>query len=98
MEKVEFVIKPVGYVRHTDNGTYLELLDKYAEAVKEVEGFSYINVLWWAHLTDDEDYREILECEEPYKGAPEKVGIFATRSPIRPNPILLTAVNIVKIG
>src|SRR5690554_969082 len=48
-------------------------------------------------LTDEEDYRGRLECEKPYRDAPEKVGIFATRSPIRPNPILLTVVNIITI-
>lgn len=28
--------------------------------------------------------------DKPYKNAPEQMGIFATRSPIRPNPIALT--------
>jgi len=50
MEKKQIIINPVGYVRHSDKGTYLELLDEYVEAVEELEGFSYINVLWWAHL------------------------------------------------
>lgn len=34
---------------------------------------------------------------QPYKGAPETMGIFATRSPMRPNPIALTAVEVIHI-
>lgn len=96
MTEKKFSVKPLGYVRHTDEGSYLELLEPYAEATKGLEGFSHINVLWWGNLTDEDDYRQILECEQPYKGAPEKLGIFATRSPVRPNPILLTTVNIIR--
>lgn len=39
----------------------------------------------------------MLETKQPYKGTPETMGIFATRSPIRPNPIALTAVEIIHI-
>ncbi|QTL96668.1 tRNA (N6-threonylcarbamoyladenosine(37)-N6)-methyltransferase TrmO [Iocasia frigidifontis] len=97
MSKKEFVINPLGYVRHNGTGFYLELLEKYAGASRGLEGFNYINVLWWANLTDGNEYRAILECEQPYKGAPEKVGVFATRSPGRPNPISLSSVNVLSL-
>ena len=35
--------------------------------------------------------RDRLQTEQPYKGAPAVMGIFATRSPQRPNPLALTA-------
>ncbi len=34
---------------------------------------------------------------KPYKKGPENVGIFATRSPIRPNPILLSTIEVSNI-
>lgn len=39
----------------------------------------------------------ILQTEQPYHGAPETMGIFATRSPMRPNPIALTASEVIGI-
>ena len=61
------------------------------------DGFSRINVIWWFSDFAKEEYREIMQAEQPYKGAPETMGIFATRSPIRPNPIALTASEIISI-
>ncbi|WP_418658412.1 TrmO family methyltransferase domain-containing protein, partial [Clostridioides difficile] len=40
----------------------------------------------------------MLETPKPYKSGPDVIGIFATRSPIRPNPIALTAVQIINIS
>ena len=41
--------------------------------------------------------RNELQTEQPYEGAPEVMGVFATRSPARPNPIALTASEIINI-
>lgn len=41
--------------------------------------------------------RNILEAPQPYKKAPSVMGIFSTRSPIRPNPIALTTVEVIHI-
>lgn len=97
MEKKEFKMSPVGYVRKVDGGFCLEIEKEYIPALKGLEGFSYINVFWWCHLCDDEECRKIVGCEQPYKKSPSKMGIFATRSPLRPNPIALTAVYVLNI-
>ncbi|MCP4177093.1 MAG: tRNA (N6-threonylcarbamoyladenosine(37)-N6)-methyltransferase TrmO, partial [bacterium] len=34
---------------------------------------------------------------KPYKKGPDKVGVFATRSPVRPNPIALSLIYIINI-
>ena len=39
----------------------------------------------------------MLEMPRPYKKAPEVMGVFATRSPIRPNPIALTTAQVINI-
>ncbi len=90
-----FTMEPVGYIRSREDGFCLELDEKYAPALKELDGFSHINVLWWCHLWDE--YREIVEAPKPYTNGPEMVGIFATRSPVRPNPIALTTVAVTNI-
>lgn len=97
MNKREFDISPVGYVRMREGSFCLEIERKYIPALKGLEGFSHMNIFWWCHLHDNEEERKILECERPYKKSPSKMGVFATRSPLRPNPIALTAVSILKI-
>jgi tRNA-Thr(GGU) m(6)t(6)A37 methyltransferase TsaA len=93
----EISISPIGYVRVKETGTYLELVPECKSALQGLDGFSHVNVFWWGHLYATDEYRAIVECDQPYKHAPKKLGIFATRSPVRPNPIALTAVPIIKI-
>ncbi|MDD2998452.1 MAG: SAM-dependent methyltransferase [Candidatus Riflebacteria bacterium] len=97
MNGKSFTVSPVGFVRCGKDGFCLEISKDYRAALKGLEGFSHINVFWWGHLCDDSEHRKVLECEQPYKNSPSRLGIFATRSPLRPNPIALSAVAILKI-
>lgn len=90
-------VNPIGTIRHTGDGFILEVDEGYIPALQGLDGFSYINVLWWCHKCDMDDARSILETESPYKKAPDVLGIFATRSPMRPNPIALTAAPVIHI-
>lgn len=92
-----FAVHPIGKVRNDENGTFIEVDREYLPALQALEGFSHINVLWWFSSFDDEQFRSTLQTERPYRGAPAIMGIFATRSPIRPNPIALTAAEIIHI-
>lgn len=92
-----FEVHPIGKVRVTDDGTFIEVDEKYIPALEALNGFSHINVLWWFSEYDNSRYRSELQTEQPYKGAPKTMGIFATRSPVRPNPIALTASEVISI-
>jgi len=92
-----FIVHPIGKIRNNEEGTFIELEKNYISAMQALDGFSHINVLWWFSDFDDEKSRSTLQTEQPYKNAPEVMGIFATRSPLRPNPIALTPVNVVHI-
>jgi tRNA (Thr-GGU) A37 N-methylase len=53
-------------------------------------------VFWWADRFDDDTYRAMLQTKPPY--AEEHVcGVFATRSPYRPNPIAMTTCRLVVV-
>ncbi len=52
-----------------------------------------LRVLWWFHRFDDKMYRSHVMCKPPYDNAP-KTGVFATRSPVRPNPLASTIVKV----
>jgi tRNA-Thr(GGU) m(6)t(6)A37 methyltransferase TsaA len=88
-------IFPVGYVRRKDARTCIKILEPYAPALKELEHFGHVQVLWWFGQFQDEMYREITQGEPPYD-APV-LGVFACRSPVRPNPIGLSTTKIQRV-
>jgi tRNA-Thr(GGU) m(6)t(6)A37 methyltransferase TsaA len=92
-----FNVNSIGKISVNKEGMFIKLEQKYVPALQALNGFSHLNVIWWFSDFDTEEARNILETPKPYKKAPEVMGIFATRSPVRPNPIALTAVEIINI-
>lgn len=92
-----YEVYPIGKVCNNEKGIFIKLEKEFIPALKALEGFSHINVIWWFSDFDSKEFRAVLEAEQPYKKAPEKMGIFATRSPMRPNPIALTAAEVINI-
>jgi tRNA-Thr(GGU) m(6)t(6)A37 methyltransferase TsaA len=69
----------------------------YREAMYGLSSFSHTIILYWLHLNDSEEQRTILKVTpRRHKGAPE-IGVFACRSPVRPNPIDLSVCEVVTI-
>jgi tRNA-Thr(GGU) m(6)t(6)A37 methyltransferase TsaA len=71
------------------------------EALRGIEGFSHLWVLWGF----DKVQRDNGQCTKgwvptvrpPRLGGNKRVGVFATRSPFRPNPIGLSSVRLIKV-
>ena len=97
MDRGDFRISPIGYVRAGENGFHLEIDREYLPGLKGLDGFSHLNVFWRCHKFDDGKSRKTVECDKPYRKSPLKIGVFATRSPLRPNPIAFTVAPILKI-
>lgn len=93
----QFFLNPIGTIRNDGAEVLVELVPQYIPALKALEGFSHLNVLWWFSDFDTTEARRMLEAKSPYKGSPETMGIFATRSPMRPNPIALSTAEIIEI-
>lgn len=86
---------PIGKV-NIENGRYfIDLEEKYFVASQGLEEYSHIQVVWWFNRYDNEETRNYFVMDKPYKNGPDKVGVLATRSPIRPNPIAITACALV---
>ena len=99
-----FVPRAVGYARtpftrtsdipkgvgakHDTNGV-IEILPEFATGLKDIEGFSHLFVIWAFDRSTDFDLIATppADNERPH-------GVFATRSPRRPNPIALTVVEL----
>ena len=56
------------------DGFTLAIDEAYRPALTELEGFSHINVLWWADQVDDPMLREVTIAERPYRDAPAAIG------------------------
>ncbi|NQT47759.1 MAG: tRNA (N6-threonylcarbamoyladenosine(37)-N6)-methyltransferase TrmO [Chloroflexi bacterium] len=69
----------------------IEILPEYVEGLKDVEGFSHIILIYHFHLS-----RESTLLVRPYLDDQER-GVFATRSPSRPNAIGLSTVRLLRI-
>ncbi len=91
-----FEIFPVGYVRRKDEKTYLEVLEPYAPALKELENFGHVQVFWWFSEYQDDMYREMTQSDHAPYDAPT-LGMFACRSPVRPNPIGLSTAKVLGV-
>ena len=65
------------------------------EALDGIDDFSHIMVLYWAHLTLPERRSTIKVHPMGNEDFP-LVGVYATHSPVRPNPILTTVVRVVE--
>jgi tRNA-Thr(GGU) m(6)t(6)A37 methyltransferase TsaA len=75
--------------RHDVEGA-LEILPEFEAGLADVEGFSHLIVLWVFDRADGFD----LTASPPSDNRTH--GVFATRSPRRPNPIGLTVVELLR--
>lgn len=100
-----YSMEPIGWVRspyqetkavprglgakHDAEGI-LEIRPELADGLQDIEGFSHLYVLWV--FSHSEGYQLIGRAPTDDR----EHGVFATRSPRRPNPIALTVVELVR--
>lgn len=68
---------------------------RVAEAVRGLEDFDYLWLIWQFHLAEREEWSPTVR--PPRLGGNKRVGVFATRSPFRPNSIGLSSVRLLRI-
>ncbi|HEY9283703.1 MAG TPA: tRNA (N6-threonylcarbamoyladenosine(37)-N6)-methyltransferase TrmO [Pyrinomonadaceae bacterium] len=66
----------------------IELLPEFEPGLRDIEGFSHLFVIWAFHRAEGYE----LTGPTPTDARPH--GVFATRSPRRPNPLGLTVVSL----
>ncbi len=75
---------------------------RVAESVRGLEGFDYIWLLWQFNTGNENNSQPghptwSPTVRPPRLGGNERMGVFATRSPFRPNPIGLSSVRLTGI-
>lgn len=74
-----------------EEGEFRIVLDPpYAGGLRDLEGFRYIYVLYYLHKLR----RRVSMTVSPSWAGGKKVGLFASRSPARPNPVGLSIVRL----
>ena len=81
----------------------IELFEDYAEGILGLEEFSHLIVLAWLHKVSENEknvlkvrYRRFTRLGIKLEELPE-VGVFASDSPHRPNPIAISVLKILEI-
>lgn len=107
MSVAEWVVRPIGAVRSRlrdleeaprqgDEGApdvWLELTDEVAPGLAGIAAGDELIVLTWLHRAD----RAVLRVRPRGERDRPETGVFATRSPDRPNPIGLHRVTVLNI-
>lgn len=89
-------LAPIGHAAHIGYGPVLEIKPAYREGLVGLDAFRWIVVHWFAHRADRRNGAPLL-LPAPYRGAPERLGVFATRSPLRPNPLCVTVAALLSV-
>lgn len=109
MSKKNLTLTPIGVLRCTKKVKFdaphqpedsdddvsiieLEADHNFENALRDLAGFERIWLLWW--FDKNTTWRPLVL---PPRGGAKRRGVFATRSPHRPNPIGMTAVKLIKI-
>jgi len=91
-------IKSIGIVEVAgEEEARVRIFPEFCDALEGVDGFSHIIILYWLHLRDNEKERSVLLVVPRRHTKNVKVGVFACRSPSRPNPIGLCVVKLAKV-
>ncbi|OPX64378.1 MULTISPECIES: tRNA (N6-threonylcarbamoyladenosine(37)-N6)-methyltransferase TrmO [unclassified Methanoregula] len=102
MTILNFEIRPIGHVRSpykvkkdaprqgrlSDTVSEIVINERYRTGLDDVEKKSHLIVLSWFDRAD----RALLRATPPHEGVEH--GVFATRSPNRPNPVAFSVVDL----
>jgi tRNA (adenine37-N6)-methyltransferase len=105
MTPAPIVLNPVGFVRSpykakgdaprqgrlSDTISEIVIDEKYRPALWQMEGRKHLWVLCWFDRAD----RSVLRATPP--GSSHEKGVFAIRSPDRPNPVSLCMIDLIEV-
>jgi tRNA-Thr(GGU) m(6)t(6)A37 methyltransferase TsaA len=75
----------------------VQIFQEFCAGLKGITGFSHLIILYWMHLRDSQKDRKTLLVFPKKHAVKVETGVFACRSPSRPNPIGLCIVKLVKV-
>ncbi len=93
----KFKIDWVGTIRKQGKTVEIEIHPEYGDGLLGLDQFSHILVFFWFHKNDTPEQRKTLVVHPRGNKANPLTGVFATRSPQRPNPFGISVCEILSI-
>ena len=91
-------VKFIGRIKEPgEEKAEIEIFQEFLDGLRGIDEFSHLIILYWFHLRDNEEELRTLLVFPRRHGVNVKKGIFACRSPSRPNPIGLCVVKLIKV-
>lgn len=92
-QSTEYILRPIGRISAGDSGSWIWVDPPYREGLNGLRLGADLDILWWLDGCDTPESRGHLITGR--KGRDDKpLGVFATHSPHRPNPIALSHATI----
>jgi tRNA-Thr(GGU) m(6)t(6)A37 methyltransferase TsaA len=92
-----FNLVPIGHVEKRPGRTVVRLEARYQEGLLGLEQWSHIWVLYWFDRNDTPEKRAVLQVHPRGNADNPLTGVFATRSPMRPNLVALNLCRVLSI-
>jgi len=92
-----FELYTVGRIKRKGKSVRLHIFEKYTDALKGLDGFSHVFVLYWFDRNDTREKRSILQVHPRGNKKNPLTGVFACRAPVRPNLIALSLCKIISV-
>ena len=87
--------RQAGIVEALESRVVFEPAYRNADALRGIEGFSHLWLIWQFSAAVREGWSPTVR--PPRLGGNERLGVFATRSPFRPNPLGLSCVRLLRV-
>ena len=97
MTKTEFILRPIGLVHKEKTNATLILNKEFEPALLGLDGFSHVWVFYWFDRNDTPKKRSTLQVHPKRDRTKPLTGVFACRSPARPNLIGVSLCRVVSV-
>lgn len=103
--KIKINLKPIGFVKTAAVGkevrdknliSKIVFREEFTEALEGIQDFSHLFVIFWLHKIEEKE-RWIMKVHPRGRQDMPLLGVFATRTPKRPNPLGLTRVKLLSV-
>jgi tRNA (adenine37-N6)-methyltransferase len=94
---VDLALQMIGKITKLNGTAKVELDSKFGPGLDGLEGFGHVVIVWWAHKYVEYRNQIDMKIELPYAPG-TTAGLFATRSPVRPNPVCITTAEILEVS
>ncbi|MBI4878808.1 MAG: tRNA (N6-threonylcarbamoyladenosine(37)-N6)-methyltransferase TrmO [Planctomycetes bacterium] len=93
-----FSVHPIGKVVKGKSGPVrLEIDERYADGLLGLAEWSHVQVIYWFDQNDTPEQRAVLQVRPRGDASAPMTGVFACRSPVRPNLLALSTCRILSV-